>query len=1736
MVSGTPTYEVLSVGFNAGATRLAVGGTDSVVYIFAVDKPAAGANRPHSLFPKIRLLAELRGHSDTIVQVLFSRSGDSIVTAGREGIARIWRRTKAKLPIGKKTKGSVSGMGSWSSIVLDCRRQNGDFRSGFSGGHSGSACGSIVAIRRRSFVPIFLCAVVWSHDDKYVITSSSDAKIRIWYSDTGQLARLLDAHEQEVYVMDFHPLNGNILLTAGYDGKCILWDVESGEQLQSFIVGEDAIINHDPSQGPPLKGPSICDGQFAHDGMSFVVSDTSGAITVFGVSSGDATALAPEEQFFSDEHSPFRRDPQQRVVDEATGQLLHLVRKGPICNRHFRPHPPELQPNVADSSQILDDTEFKTNEAMPSSESGQQTNYNTLVAKANEFRRNQEKEEKKLLREARAARRRQNIDREKAELQRDTEPNFLALRDFEVPDSGVEDSDEEYVARDSLLNKSDSSSSSSSSSEDAIQPVRKGGSSQSHAKKLKMQDLSGMLGKRGRPRKAQERAKRRRLQVDLTESGDDDVKKKKDEEESPAYEAGSQDSDSDDSKSSVERSLFASAPREEKSTATTSRKAENNTPSIQIASKMVDTISPAESEAPMSALPSSPSRSNAQVTASLTLAGASIVQGKKRMKISKALCGRENQAEATDSTLTTRQATGVKSERSRYGIGTEGAASSGHPTRSEAAACTGVAASHNPSHTTERQDGSEPVRRSSAHIEEQEEDAASCFRSRNPTDAMSGDQLVGTIGEGFRHHSSTHGSFSAERDKIVPVPSQGRSKTGESLNGMTNGHSSQDVIEKSVLSDSPGTLTRKRWRARTRSGSAIDGTMENATAAFIGIDAIADRELELLNAQSIRKRKRGKPRSFTLESDREQSSDDGIEAKAEPIVLEEGQRLGRRRSDKGAGGNVGRERSGEGSSRSLEASSWLRSSCNRYTYVPQLGDEVMYFPEGHLAAIDIARNAGLEPLLVKASYKALAKEVLDATTLGKDCPPLSFEIIDVTYQFPTASQKVRAVGAKGKGGRAGVDDIMARAKTVTLLTLKLISGMKRRAGQEDRFVLSYFPVDAPEYLVLSSRVEAAMMRQWKQKDRFRILFLNEKRAWEYFTGRIRSVKSIMPKVMWNTVEVEYDNEGEIENNTDFVSPWELESFDLIQGSRDAGSVGVQVLSNGKQRVAPGVFPMIARELDAIQAMEASWRAQVSWMDTVDTLAAVPGYCEVVPCPIDLNIILVRLCTGYYRHVPSFFHDILLLKNNAIRFHGEQSEIGLLTVNVCNRILEMAERIHADFVPVMAPVGHGLAYGVQTSSRGPWMRQSAMDLGGGGMAGTSQVGNGVSGRPFGVAMTTARPGASSLSAALSTAGTAMHDGSMVGQHRALSGMRMYSGSHNGNQGGGMRTLPPTRPVGASGASTRSARGGRGAGRAKNVRQQHGNGGLNRGSSGGTGFRRTQAQGSPTMSVSGAMATGGGVGSAGGSVLAHRSQESIVQIQGVVTGGGSTGVMATNSAQVGSSHSGDGALQQNSRTGGAISKQHGSGAMSGLVSAASLPPFSDMVGTYAGRGYNGVASPPPDGIAMHGGSGGGTVSVTHPSRRGDGSMNGGSVNGGTGMTEGGGSGGGSGGGGGNGSGGSGGGRGGGVSGAGGGGGGVDGGTHSWSRSMEGAGGILPLQASTSESHVVVMRHGRSHGGISPSGGGGMNGSNGGVAHEHSTVSMAAAESTMSCGGAEVALQAASAESVEVATNCRTPSGCS
>lgn len=510
IASGSVSVEVLSVTFNAGGTRFAVSGTDCAAHVYAVDvpaTPAAGGPAREStsdivkpVIPSVRYLTTLRGHVDCVYLVAFARHCESVATGCRDGTARIWRRTRGRVPV--KRRGQMDGMGTWSSVVLDTRRtakSEAEPRGRAFGG--GDASTTNAARARRPPWPGTVDALVWSLDDHRIVTSSSDAQLRVWDAESGMLLHNMVGHTREVYVLVIHPFDRRIVLSAGYDGACMLWDIESGACVKTFAAnigvgtgvrpaGEvTAPVDQAGAVAPVISPrvrdtPNILDGCFSPDGSSFVLSDTSGSFCIFSTDNSEVLALAPEQQFFSNDYVPVVRDVDQNAVDEGTRVPLHMLPRARLCNAEMMPHPSDLQvfsaqqlrsvlePAAPASLKVSSTRIFRRRGSRLSSKSGEVPDTlmsslddqmesevrgrgdvlagpiaviprAELISRATAFRLREQNREKHLVRQARAHTRRLAKNRLQAQLDSDLVVGN-DVNDFLVPDSDKSDSDVEF--------------------------------------------------------------------------------------------------------------------------------------------------------------------------------------------------------------------------------------------------------------------------------------------------------------------------------------------------------------------------------------------------------------------------------------------------------------------------------------------------------------------------------------------------------------------------------------------------------------------------------------------------------------------------------------------------------------------------------------------------------------------------------------------------------------------------------------------------------------------------------------------------------------------------------------------------------------------------------------------------------------------------------------------------------------------------------------------------------------------------------------------------------------------------------------------------------------------------------------------------------------------------------------------------------------------------------------------
>ena len=76
--------------------------------------------------------------------------------------------------------------------------------------------------------------VTWNSDDSLVVTAQNNFLIKVWNSNDARLVHELRGHTDEVYVLEAHPRDSRLLLSAGHDGLIIFWNLMSGKMIKKI--------------------------------------------------------------------------------------------------------------------------------------------------------------------------------------------------------------------------------------------------------------------------------------------------------------------------------------------------------------------------------------------------------------------------------------------------------------------------------------------------------------------------------------------------------------------------------------------------------------------------------------------------------------------------------------------------------------------------------------------------------------------------------------------------------------------------------------------------------------------------------------------------------------------------------------------------------------------------------------------------------------------------------------------------------------------------------------------------------------------------------------------------------------------------------------------------------------------------------------------------------------------------------------------------------------------------------------------------------------------------------------------------------------------------------------------------------------------------------------------------------------------------------------------------------------
>jgi serine/threonine protein kinase len=130
-------------------------------------------------------LATLRGHLDAVTAAVYSPDGARLLTASRDGTARVWD--------------TATG-----ADLVELKGHTGDVTS-----------------------------AAFSPDGTRIVTASVDHSARVWNASTGQLLAEMHGHTGEVYSASWSP-DGTRVFTTSLDGTARIWDTAAGLPLAEF--------------------------------------------------------------------------------------------------------------------------------------------------------------------------------------------------------------------------------------------------------------------------------------------------------------------------------------------------------------------------------------------------------------------------------------------------------------------------------------------------------------------------------------------------------------------------------------------------------------------------------------------------------------------------------------------------------------------------------------------------------------------------------------------------------------------------------------------------------------------------------------------------------------------------------------------------------------------------------------------------------------------------------------------------------------------------------------------------------------------------------------------------------------------------------------------------------------------------------------------------------------------------------------------------------------------------------------------------------------------------------------------------------------------------------------------------------------------------------------------------------------------------------------------------------------
>jgi len=214
---------VSSAAFSTGGKLIVTAGRDNVARVWDIvtrkttDTQAVTGT----------LVVELRGHSEPVTGAAFNSDDKFVVTASRDGTARVWEVATGR--------SSVMLRGHTGTVHSAAFSPDGKFI--ITGGGDVTArvwevaTGNVLTVLRGHAGAVY--AAAFSFDGTLLVTASADSTARVWEVATGRLVTELRGHAGEVYNAAFSS-DGKFVVTASSDNTARVWEVATGKVIEMY--------------------------------------------------------------------------------------------------------------------------------------------------------------------------------------------------------------------------------------------------------------------------------------------------------------------------------------------------------------------------------------------------------------------------------------------------------------------------------------------------------------------------------------------------------------------------------------------------------------------------------------------------------------------------------------------------------------------------------------------------------------------------------------------------------------------------------------------------------------------------------------------------------------------------------------------------------------------------------------------------------------------------------------------------------------------------------------------------------------------------------------------------------------------------------------------------------------------------------------------------------------------------------------------------------------------------------------------------------------------------------------------------------------------------------------------------------------------------------------------------------------------------------------------------------------